>query len=82
MDKDLDLKIKVEKFVEDLDKSIFEVDRFVSFLNMDKERAKALKESIKILKKKSKKIKSSKSLKEVSENVRLNKLKKKFGDLE
>lgn len=79
-DKDFDTKLKVEKFAEQLSTEIDEIERFISFLNAEDEYLDSLKKSVKILKKKLKKIKSSRSLDEVSEVLRLNKLKKKFGD--
>lgn len=77
---DFDTKIKVEKFAEQLDIELEEVERFVSFLNGEDKYMESLHKSVKILKKKLKKIKSSKNLDEVSKIIKLNKLKKKFGD--
>lgn len=80
MGKEFDTKLKIEKFAEEFSHELYEIKRFVKFLNIDKSYKKKLNSSLKILNKKLKKIKKSKSIKDASDVIKISKLKKKFGD--
>lgn len=70
-------ELKVKKFAEDLDYSLYELKRLLKFIDLGNQSSKDdIKDGIKLLKKKVQKIKKSKSLKESSKYVKVKKINK------
>lgn len=80
MDEDFETKIKIEKFAERLENDIFEIKRFVSFLNADEQYKKKLNKGIEQLEAKLKNIKKCRTVKEANKYLKVKKLNKNFGD--
>jgi hypothetical protein len=82
MANELDTKLNVEKFAELLEGDIYEIKRFISFINADKSYKKELNKGISVLEKKLDNIKKSSTIKEVSKYIKIKKLNKKLGDID